>query len=194
VFISVILFIVLVLSIIFPFYNIAGFLIIIFLITAVIFAIVFDSINHLKPEFIKKKKIYSIGSKIALIFLPFLLFIDIFRDAIPVIKNKIPGGYYSVPFFFIFLSVFTILEIHEYYKFLKERHLSEKVNSCILKKYSLSDKEIEVLKLLMDGYSYIEIGIFLYISTERVKTHISRIYRKTETTNKIELFKLVTSN
>ncbi len=44
--------------------------------------------------------------------------------------------------------------------------------------YGLSDRELEVLQLLADGFTNKEIASKLYISTQTVKTHIAHIFEK----------------
>ncbi len=46
------------------------------------------------------------------------------------------------------------------------------------KKLGLSQREMEVLELLAEGYSNKEIGDKLFVSLNTIKTHISSIYQK----------------
>ncbi len=55
------------------------------------------------------------------------------------------------------------------------------------KKYRLSSREAEVARLLFIGRTNKEIADELSVSLATVKTHTNRIYRKTETGNRIEL-------
>ena len=45
--------------------------------------------------------------------------------------------------------------------------------------WNLTDREYEVLKLIIEGYSNSEIAERLYISTHTIKAHIASIYEKT---------------
>lgn len=45
--------------------------------------------------------------------------------------------------------------------------------------WNLTDREYEVLKLIIEGYSNSEIAKKLYISTHTIKAHIASIYEKT---------------
>ena len=45
--------------------------------------------------------------------------------------------------------------------------------------WNLTDREYEVLKLIIEGYSNSEIAQKLYISTHTIKAHIASIYEKT---------------
>lgn len=55
------------------------------------------------------------------------------------------------------------------------------------KKYHLTSREIEIIKLLVKGLPYKLISAQLSISEKTVNKHIANIFSKTEVTNKIEL-------
>jgi DNA-binding CsgD family transcriptional regulator len=61
------------------------------------------------------------------------------------------------------------------------------LSSIKLRRYSISERESEVAQLLMTGLRYDEIGEKLFISVKTVKTHVHRLYEKTETRNRMEL-------
>jgi len=54
----------------------------------------------------------------------------------------------------------------------------------------LSDREIQVLRLISDGNTYAEVSEMLNISTNGVKFHVKNIYKKLEVSNKIEAIKI----
>lgn len=56
-------------------------------------------------------------------------------------------------------------------------------------KKSLSNRELEVIKLISDGLSYKEIAEKLFISTRTIETHRNNILKKLELKNNIELVK-----
>lgn len=57
----------------------------------------------------------------------------------------------------------------------------------------LTRREREVLIEIMHGYSMPNVAKKLYISPETVRTHMKNIYRKTETTNKQSLIRMIDS-
>jgi len=60
---------------------------------------------------------------------------------------------------------------------------------------NLTGREIDVLNLLVDGYTNAEVGIILGISHRTVEIHRSRVYSKTGCRNVAELSKkLIISN
>lgn len=50
--------------------------------------------------------------------------------------------------------------------------------------YGLSGREKEILKLLVDGFSYKEIASLLFISLDTVRTHIRHVYEKMQVKSK----------
>jgi DNA-binding NarL/FixJ family response regulator len=60
--------------------------------------------------------------------------------------------------------------------------------------YALSEREIEILKLTVDGYSYRQIGQKLFISSHTAKKHVANIYHKLHVTSKAQAIKLATRN
>ncbi len=52
--------------------------------------------------------------------------------------------------------------------------------------YNLSDREKQVLQLLVDGYSYKMIASEMFISIDTVRSHIKKIYEKLHVNSKSE--------
>ena len=50
---------------------------------------------------------------------------------------------------------------------------------------SLTDRELEILKLLDEGYTHEEIAGEIYISIATVRCHVKNIYQKLDVNNKI---------
>lgn len=59
---------------------------------------------------------------------------------------------------------------------------------------NLTEKETEVVKLLLRGYTYKVIAESLYISENTIKYHIKNIYQKLGINNKMELIKMFSNN
>jgi DNA-binding CsgD family transcriptional regulator len=67
---------------------------------------------------------------------------------------------------------------------------SDPVNP-LFRRFEISEREYEVLTLLIQGLSYSRIAQKLFISHSTVKTHVASVYRKTGTKGKVELANLV---
>jgi DNA-binding CsgD family transcriptional regulator len=55
------------------------------------------------------------------------------------------------------------------------------------RKYSLSAREREVFRFVVQGYSNLEISTSLYISESTVKYHVGNIFKKTACSNRTDL-------
>ncbi|HEX5151001.1 MAG TPA: response regulator transcription factor [Parafilimonas sp.] len=60
--------------------------------------------------------------------------------------------------------------------------------------YLLSERETEVLQLLVDGYNYRTIAEKLFLSTHTVRKHIANIYDKLHVTSKAQAIKIATND
>ena len=60
--------------------------------------------------------------------------------------------------------------------------------------YSLSDREVEVLRLTVDGYGYRQVAEKLFLSGHTVKKHIANIYYKLHVSSKAQAIKIATRN
>lgn len=58
----------------------------------------------------------------------------------------------------------------------------------------LSERETEVLRLLVDGNNYRHIAEKLFLSTHTVRKHIANIYEKLHVTSKAQAIKIATNN
>lgn len=100
---------------------------------------------------------------------------------------------YDVSFKFTHLSylIFAILSFYHIFTLYFNVTIEKKENPSdfdkLVEQYELSEREVEVLKLLLKGHSNHEIASILYISINTVKTHIKNIYRKTDVNNRMHL-------
>jgi DNA-binding NarL/FixJ family response regulator len=60
--------------------------------------------------------------------------------------------------------------------------------------YALSDREMEILRLTIDGYNYKQIATKLFLSSNTVKKHIANIYHKLHVTSKAQAIKIATKS
>lgn len=100
----------------------------------------------------------------------------------------------EVSFKLSYLS-FSILSVYLYY-FISRRYIltyeqADHINQTIVKQYGISERELEIITLIIDGLSNQEIAKQLYISPNTVKTHIKNIYAKVGVNNRLQLFSLL---
>jgi DNA-binding CsgD family transcriptional regulator len=84
------------------------------------------------------------------------------------------------------------LTVYFYMKLIKERNLfaSEEnealfLRNCVI--YGLSAREIQVLRLVLQGKTYAQVSDLLYISKKTVDSHVQHIHSKVGVRNKLEL-------
>ena len=58
----------------------------------------------------------------------------------------------------------------------------------------LTNREREVLELLMDGHSNVEIGNHLHLSHRTIEKYVSSLLRKSDTNNRVELIRFALDN
>ncbi|MBN2876108.1 MAG: helix-turn-helix transcriptional regulator [Bacilli bacterium] len=99
-------------------------------------------------------------------------------------------GFFSFPVFHIILYCTSLLVLAN--SFLIANRKKETIIDAILHTdYGLSRREIEIAHRIVDGALYKEIAVDLHISIGTVKTHVNNIYKKTGSTNKIDLVKVM---
>ncbi|MDD3056798.1 MAG: helix-turn-helix transcriptional regulator [Sphaerochaeta sp.] len=100
----------------------------------------------------------------------------------------------KVAFKLVYLS-FAVLSVYLYY-FISRRYFltyekAGKLTVAKAKQLGISDREREIITLLVEGLSNQEIAKKLFISPNTVKTHIKNIYAKLGVNNRLQLFSLI---
>ena len=79
-------------------------------------------------------------------------------------------------------------EITNLHTFDKENLLLSHV--AIIKEHNITERESEVLKLILYGYSNHEISKRLFISSNTARNHIYSIFKKLDVKNRLELSRI----
>jgi DNA-binding CsgD family transcriptional regulator len=99
------------------------------------------------------------------------------------------------PFKLVYLS-FSILSVYLYY-FISRRYFltyeQTVLKPSLAKTYGISEREEQIITLMVEGLSNQEIAKQLFISPNTVKTHIKNIYGKLGVNNRLQLFVLLKS-
>lgn len=88
--------------------------------------------------------------------------------------------------------ILTGLILYFYLKLFRERNLfASPENEVIFERncviYGLSTREVQVLRLVLQGRTYQQVSDLLYISKKTVDSHVQHIYAKIGVRNKLEL-------
>lgn len=94
--------------------------------------------------------------------------------------------YAAASFFWNLLFIKYLVE-----RYLNAPPLTSNAFEMIMAKHKITEREKELLLLLVQGLTNNEIGAKLYISEGTVKTHIQNIYKKLGVRNRVQLFHLL---
>lgn len=96
---------------------------------------------------------------------------------------------------FLFSSIpYALYGIFLVYYFLNYTHQPsgiKQIPQTILNQYTITEREHEVIRKVLEGKSNAEIGDELFISLATVKTHLHNIYKKTGVNNRFELLTMI---
>jgi len=129
------------------------------------------------------------------VFFALVVAFDFFRFLfiVPLPFLRGLGGYVVLPAFYAYLNIFLLY--HHVTDWAKAAAEGEKggreASADLLDRYGVSKREAEVLSLLRRGRTYLEMADELCVSMATIKSHVSHLYEKTGTRNKVELINLL---
>ncbi len=137
------------------------------------------------------RRAIGIYSTITLAFLPFI-FIEAIRKDVNWLSDLEVLKLLALPSFFLAINIFSIIFAVTYFNspaFIENNKLTD----YFKKKFNITEKESEVIELLVEGLTYKQIADKLFIANKTVDNHIQNIYKKLEVTSKIQLSNLIRS-
>ncbi len=159
-----------------------------YLVSAVILLAVFPLIRHGGRVDVERipPRTYRTAGSLSLLFAIILIVPTFFRGSILGMErwNRI----FYLSFYFLLQVRFSAYLLS---RLLRKLGKSEVVRAESFKRFSISPRETEVYDLAAKGYTYKEIARLLKISLPTVKTHMDRPYKKTESSNKVELIRQI---
>ncbi|MFT5820161.1 MAG: DNA-binding CsgD family transcriptional regulator [Crocinitomix sp.] len=136
-----------------------------------------------------RERMERITAILCLCILPIALIIDYFPAFIPFDTFNTGNPLkLTLPLLFIFIAMGKLIDDVKRLSLFKPEMNSSDQN---MKNYNFTNREKEIVDLIIKGSTYNQISDALFISLPTVKTHISNIYRKAEVNNKIGLINLV---
>ncbi len=159
------------------------------IVTYEIIRTIFKSKNNL--DLIKKNIIlkFSYGCLFVFLIIISMIPLSIFTN----ISNDIQTFISSLIFLLMFnliplLFIKKVLRLY-YYDLSLEKNSSENFNKFLESK-KISETETKIINLICDGLTNKEIADKLFLSTQTIKDHNYRIFKKLEVTNRVQLTKL----
>lgn len=166
----------------------------------IVYCLGLSIINFRKIKVDITKRVLKTFLTITIIFLPYM-YLDARLEQIKSLRDIFPYGLLSVPTFYLLINLVSIYWGLKYFKTNLDGETSSLIKEPLievknkqeqfLEKINFTNREKELIVLLMKGYTYNQLAEELIISLATVKTHVYNIYRKAGVKNKIELFHLI---
>lgn len=137
------------------------------------------------------KQASRIFAIITLSFLPFLTF-EYIRPEINVLKDLQLLKMFALPAYFLIINISILHWSYAYFN-TPAYIAGNKLTAYFVEKYGVTEKETEVIELVLGGLTYKQIAERLFISPKTVDNHVQNIYRKLQVTSKIQLSNLIRS-
>lgn len=129
---------------------------------------------------------------ITIIFLPFIMF-ESYKPYIELIKNIELLKIVALPSYFLTINIFNLIFVLKYFN-TPSFITNNKLTDYFKQKYDITDKQSEIIELIIEGVTYKQIAEKLFISPKTVDNHVQNIYKKLNVNSKMQLSHFVRSN
>ena len=134
---------------------------------------------------------------ITLLLIPLLL-VDIIVERLSIIGDLFPLGLFTVFNLYIIFSALGLYFLFKHYSVLAREQEARSAAVGIIPditsdQFNLTKREREVTLLLLSGNSYSQMCETLVVSMPTIKTHVTNIYRKTGTKNRMQLLGILSN-
>lgn len=155
------------------------------------FLLIFNEINSLRALFLNNKKniFYGISMSALLLLLKWLHWHFIISDSAIEIYSGLIALFFTI--FGIWIAnqllkpkIETVIIEKEVIKPIPEEF---SINQSELDKFNFTSRELEVLQLLIQGKSNLEIAESLFLSISTIKTHVSNIFIKMDVKSRTQV-------
>lgn len=129
---------------------------------------------------------------ITIIFLPFII-LDSYKSYIELVKNIELLKIAALPSYFLIINIFNLIFVLKYFNtpsFIADNKLTD----YFKQEYDITEKQSEIIELIIEGVTYKQIAERLFISPKTVDNHIQNIYKKLNVNSKMQLSNFVRSN
>ena len=146
------------------------------LISVILYEALITIINYHQIPEKELKRASRILATITLAFLPFLI-LEYIRPEIGALSHLQVLKMLALPAYFFVVNVCTLIWVCTYFN--TPAYFAEnKLTGYFIEKYAITDKETEVIELILNGLTYKQIAERLFISPKTVDNHVQSIYRK----------------
>jgi len=150
--------------------------------------IVWDNENKVKGKI--NKKILKTIFILCTIFFPGFI-IDTFSQKLQVEWKIIPYGLEFSIIFYLTWNIISIIYVVQYFLSRTAIVRAPTITQEFIKKYSISEREREIIELIIKGYSNKQIAETLFISLQTIKNHVYNIFRKVGVESRTKLIEKI---
>ena len=129
---------------------------------------------------------------ITIIFLPFMI-LESYKPYIQLIKSIELLKMASLPSYFFTINIFNLIFVLKYFN-TPSFIANNKLTDYFKQTYDITEKQSEIIELVIEGITYKQIAEKLFISPKTVDNHIQNIYKKLNVNSKMQLSHFVHSN
>ena len=129
---------------------------------------------------------------ITILFLPFII-LESYKPYIQLIKNIELLKITALPSYFFTLNIFNLIFVLKYFN-TPSFIANNKLTDYFKQKYDITEKQSEIIELIIEGVTYKQIAEKLFISPKTVDNHVQNIYKKLNVNTKMQLSNFVRSN
>lgn len=120
------------------------------------------------------------------LFGSFQIIFDFARDN-PVHVRLFPAVYLMIYLFLLYQGFRHVILGR------RHSHAPYQISAAFVARYGVTEREREIIALMIEGASNKEIGRRLFISAATVRNHLHNVFEKTHATNRVELIRIATS-
>ncbi|ADK14809.1 MULTISPECIES: helix-turn-helix domain-containing protein [Clostridium] len=129
---------------------------------------------------------------LTIVFLPLIIF-ESYSSYIHFIKNMDILKIAALPSYFLAINIFNLKLVLKYFN-APAFIANNKLTDYFKQKYDITEKQGEIIELIMEGVTYKQIAEKLFISPKTVDNHIQNIYKKLNVNSKMQLSNFIRSN
>lgn len=161
------------------------------LILVILYEALITIINYHQIPERELKRASRIFAAITLAFLPFLI-LEYIRPEIGVLSHIQVLKMLALPAYFLVINVCALFWVCTYFN-TPAYYEEDRLTKYFIEKYAITNKETEIIELILNGLTYKQIAEKLFISPKTVDNHVQSIYKKLNVTSKIQLSNLIRS-
>jgi len=129
---------------------------------------------------------------ITIVFLPFII-LESYKPYIQLIKNIELLKITALPSYFLIINIFNLIFALKYFN-TPPFIANNKLTDYFKQNYEITEKQSEIIELIIEGVTYKQIAEKLFISPKTVDNHVQNIYKKLNVNSKMQLSHFVRSN